>query len=115
MKDPAMILRGNAYADGHPDIPVLRQRLRPQRVNLEPGRHDRGFTLYVRHLLQNTLTNEECDKDRKKGGADVYIFSFHIFCMEMNRAFSTQRVKGSKGQRQKKECKLTSVFVPLLH
>src|SRR5262245_20108630 len=78
MNDPDVVLRVNAYADRHPDVPVVRQRLRPQRINLEPGRHDHGFPLNVRHPLQRALTDEKRDKEREKSRAEIDItLSFH--------------------------------------
>src|SRR5215475_1193875 len=78
MNDPYVVLSVNPHADGHSDVPVVRQRLRPHRVNLEPWRHDYGAALNVRHLLQRALTNEKRDKEREEGRADIDItLSFH--------------------------------------
>src|SRR5581483_3999108 len=75
--DPDVILRVNRHADGHPDVPVVRERLRPERINLEPGRHDRTFSLNGRHPLQHALTNEERDKECERDRADIDMVSFH--------------------------------------
>src|SRR5499426_1541911 len=56
MNYPDVVLRVNPHADGHSDVPMVWQRLRPHGINLEPGRHDHGFTLNVSHLLQRALT-----------------------------------------------------------
>src|SRR5204863_9061828 len=42
MDDPDVILRIDRYANGLAEDPVVRQRLRPQRVDFKPRRHDTG-------------------------------------------------------------------------
>src|SRR5262249_33085046 len=101
MNDPDMVLRVNPHADSHSDVPMVRQRFRPQPIDLEPGRHDHGFPLNSRHLLQRSLTNEKRDKKREEGRADIDIVSFHILCKGMDWAFSTRRIKGSKEEKLK--------------
>src|SRR5262245_27934628 len=85
MNDPDVVLRVNAYADGHPDIPVVRQRLRPQWVHFEPGRHDHAPPLNGRHLHQRELTEEKRDKKREKGRDEIGItFFFHTTSRKIN-------------------------------
>ena len=66
MDDPDVIVGVHPDADRGAENPVIRQRLRPQRVHFEPRRLDGALALGVRCLLEHRLADrkrrEECDK-----------------------------------------------------
>src|SRR5262245_41844120 len=55
-----MVLRVDADPDSHPDVPVIRQRFWPQRINFKPRRHHhRAFD--NGRLGDKALTDEQPD------------------------------------------------------
>src|SRR6266853_2054065 len=69
MDDPDMILLIDPHSDCPAEQPVIRQRLRPQRINLEHRRLDRA-PLGIRFILQHELANTECDDKCSQSCAD---------------------------------------------
>src|SRR5262249_48966451 len=95
MNNPDVVLSVNPHADGHPDVPVVRQRLRPHRIDFEPGRHDHGFPLNGRHLLQHALTDEQRGEEHEKARADVDItVFFHTLYHLKNQPRGTRGTRG---------------------
>jgi hypothetical protein len=52
--DPDLILLVDAHADGHPEHPVVRHRLGPERIDFE-DRHLAGLGLRLRRLLEGAF------------------------------------------------------------
>src|SRR5215475_15874222 len=68
-----MILRVDINADGLPDVPVIRQRLRPIWIDFESWSHDCGFRLRIRLLLERNLCHSQHAKEREKRCTDIKI------------------------------------------
>jgi hypothetical protein len=64
MDDPDMILSIHADANCHTENPVIRQRLRPQRVDLEPRRLNSGRCLNHGPLFHDGGANKQRSKKR---------------------------------------------------
>ena len=82
MNDPDVVLLIDPHSDGPAEQPVIRQRLRPQRVDLEHRCLDCA-PLGVRLVLQHGLADAERDDKCSQGCADKKVtFSrcaFHGF------------------------------------
>ena len=59
MNYPDMVLSIASHADCHPDVPVVRQRLRPVRVDFESRRHHDILALHNTPLIENVLADAE--------------------------------------------------------
>src|SRR2546426_11786932 len=62
-----MILGIGRYADGLTEEPVIRQRLRPQRIHFKPRRHSCGTLQspgFFDEIARDPERNDECEKDR---------------------------------------------------
>src|SRR6202035_221208 len=75
MNDPDMILGIHRYADRHAHDPMVRQRLGPQWIHLDPRRLNAG-SLDSSPLFEHCGPNSESDQDCYKDRAAIEII-FH--------------------------------------
>ena len=71
MNDVDVILAVDADADRIAEHPMIRQRFRPERIDLEPRRLHRRVHLGRGGFLEQSLAESEHDKERKKGRTDI--------------------------------------------
>ena len=67
MDDPDVIPRVNRDADGRPEQPVVRQRLRPEGVDLESWGLHRRTILRRRRSVEEVLSEAKCRQNREEG------------------------------------------------
>ena len=58
--EPHVVLRVDVHADRHAEQPVIRQRLRPERIDLEPRRLGLALRLDGRLPREDALRDEQC-------------------------------------------------------
>jgi len=90
MNDPDVILAIHRHADGVALNPVVRQRLGPHRVDLEPGRLDaRGFD--GGFFLEPRRADSECRDHCDECKTDTKI-TFHVGLMLSPRKLRSQPI-----------------------
>ena len=77
MDDPDVILEVDADADGRTENPVIRQRLGPERIHLEPRSRCAGLRLRGRALLEPVLADTERHDAREKSRANDNVSHAH--------------------------------------
>src|SRR5215471_6665685 len=86
MNDPDVILRVACYSDRHTDVPVIRQRFGPKRVDFEPWSHHRrafDHCCLVQHVLPDKKSSQKDDKKT----ADIDVMFFHRNTYKTNRTY----------------------------
>src|SRR4030095_1446119 len=66
MHDPDVILRVDSETDCLPLIPMIRQRLRKERIHFEARNFDHLASVLSRHVLKETLSDAQRDKQHDK-------------------------------------------------
>src|SRR4029078_1269543 len=74
MDDPDVLLRVDGHADRLSENPLVRQRLRPQRIDLEPRCRDAAFELRVGEALEVRRTRAERREQYEQSDADAERF-----------------------------------------
>ena len=70
MDDPDVILRVHRHADRRAEQPVVGERLRPHRIDLEARRLRAALRLRIHCALDDELTDPERDNERDERTAD---------------------------------------------
>src|SRR5919197_797082 len=73
MNDVDMIAGVDADPDRHAEDPVIRQRLRPHRIDLEARRHRLAVGLRLSRSFQQVLADAEPDHQRDDCAADQHV------------------------------------------
>ncbi len=75
--DEHVVVRVHAHADDVPEHPVIRQRLGPERIDLEPRRlHERRARRRVERVLTDAKRNNGANE---RGGENDFAASGHFF------------------------------------
>ena len=77
MNDPHVVLGVDRNPDGHAEQPLVGQRLRPQRVDLEHRGFDHRALLRRGLALHHDHAGTEADQARHEGDAAQQVMSLH--------------------------------------
>src|SRR6516162_5331665 len=82
MDDPYIVLGVDGNANGHALVPVVWQRLRPQRVDFKSRRHDGALSLgcgaFREHLLANGESDHHHDKQRTPEDISLWVHVIRV-------------------------------------